>query len=130
MIALLLDLLFGVLWVGGGNAVIEGVARAIGATFGRTDRQHPVAAGVGLFLMGAALGGLSCAVWPYQVAANGPFPGVSLIVSPLVNGLALEAIGRWRDRRRKPRSYLSTFWGGALFAFGMAGVRFWLLGDH
>jgi hypothetical protein len=119
-----------VLWAGGGDALIEGVARAIGASFCRTDRQHPVAAGVGLLLMGAALGGLSYAVWPCQIAGNEPFPGVSRIVSPLVNGLALDAIGRWRDRRRKPRTYLSTLWGGALFAFGMAAVRFWLLGDH
>ena len=33
-----------------------------------------------------------------------------------------------RANHDRPRTYLSTFWGGALFAFGMAGVRFWLMG--
>ena len=67
-------------------------------------------------------------MWPYRVVASGPYPGISLVVSPLVNGLLADALGRWRENRDRPRTYLSTFWGGALFAFGMAGVRFWLMG--
>ena len=42
----------------------------------------------------------------------------------MVNGVVADALGDWRERRGRPRSYLATFWGGALFAFGMAGARF------
>jgi hypothetical protein len=130
VIELIFELLVEFLWAGAGEWLIEGLARLVGASFGRTDRQHPVLAGIGLLLMGAAVGGISAYVWPYQIAGNGPFPGLSIIVSPLVNGLALEAIGRWRDRHGKPRTYLSTFWGAATFAFAVAAVRFWLVGGR
>jgi hypothetical protein len=49
-----------------------------------------------------------------------------LRISPLV----ADAIGAWRDHHGGPRSYLTTFWGGALFALGMAGVRFLLMGGR
>ena len=130
MVELIFELLAEVIFAGAGEALVEGLARLIGASFGRTDRQHPIAAGLGLLMMGAAVGGISAWAWPYQVVGNGPFPGISVIVSPLVNGLALEAIGRWRDRHRKPRTYLSTFWGAATFAFAVAAVRFWLVGGR
>jgi hypothetical protein len=130
VVELIVEILFEAIWTGLGEALVEGLARAVGASFGRTDRQHPVAAGIGLLLMGAAAGGISAWAWPYQVAGTGPFPGISLIVSPLLNGLALEAIGRWRDRHHKPRTYLSTFWGAATFAFAVAAVRFWLVGGR
>jgi hypothetical protein len=130
VIELIIELFAETIFTGAGEALIEGLARLIGASFGRTDRQHPVAAGIGLVMMGAALGCMSAVAWPYQVAGNGPLPGISLIVSPLLNGLALEAIGRWRDRHDKPRTYLSTFWGAATFAFAVAAVRFWLVGGR
>ena len=130
MIELVIELLAEVVFAGAGEGLIEGLARLIGASFGRTDRQHPVLAGIGLLMMGAAVGGISAWARPYQVAGNGPIPGISLVVSPLANGLALEAIGRWRDRHRKPRTYLSTFWDAATFAFAVAAVRFWLVGGR
>lgn len=127
MAEFLLELLFEALFSGFGEALVECFARALGAPFGRTDRRHPVAAGIGLVLIGAGLGGLSAVMWPYRFLGAGPFPGISLIVSPLANGLAWEALGRWRHRRDRPRTYLSTFWGAALFAFSVAAVRFWLV---
>jgi hypothetical protein len=35
--------------------------------------------------------------------------------------------GEWRESRGTERSFVATFWGGALFAFAMALVRFLLL---
>jgi hypothetical protein len=122
------ELVIELVFQGGGELLIEGVARLLGAPFGRRGRQHPVAAGAGLLLLGGLLGLASWWAWPYRVVASGPFPGISLLISPLVNGLLAEALGRWRESRERPRTYLSTFWGGALFAFGMAGVRYWLMG--
>jgi len=130
VIEFVIELVVELLFQGLGELVIEGVARLIGAPFGRRDRSHPIAAALALFLIGVALGGLSCLAWPYRVVASGPYPGISLLISPVVNGLVADAIGTWRERHDRPRSYLETFWGGALFALGMAGMRFVLMGGR
>jgi hypothetical protein len=123
----LIQLIVELLFQGLGELAIEGLARVIGAPFGRRDRNHPIVAGIGLLLMGAALGAASWWAWPYRIVGPGPYPGLSLLISPVVNGLLADALGRWSDRHVRSRSYLATFWGGALFAFGMAGARFLLL---
>jgi hypothetical protein len=79
---------------------------------------------LGLVLIGAAIGGVSLYIWPDRLTVPGRFRGASLIVSPLVNGLALDMYGRWRRGRGGRPSHASTFWGGAFFAFGVALVRF------
>ena len=123
-----IELAIELVFYGGGELLVEGVARLLGASFGRRGRNHPVAAGAGLLALGAMLGVASWWVWPYRVVASGPYPGISLLIPPVVNGLLTQALGTWRTNHDWPRTYLSTFWGGALFAFGMAGVRFWLMG--
>jgi hypothetical protein len=123
-----IELAIELVFYGGGELLVEGVARLFGASFGRRGRQHPVAAGAGLLLIGALLGLASWWLWPYRVVASGPYPGISLLISPVVNGLLADALGTWRENHNRPRTYLTTFWGGALFAFGMAAVRFWLMG--
>ena len=128
MIEFFLGFAIELVFYGGGELLVEGVARLVGASFGRRGRQHPVVAGIGLLLMGAVLGEVSSWVWPYRLVASGPYPGISLLISPVVNGLLTHALGTWRENHDRPRTYLSTFWGGALFAFGMAGVRFWMMG--
>jgi hypothetical protein len=130
LIEFLIELVVELLFQGLGEVAVEGIARLIGAPFGRRDRSHPVAAAVALFAIGVALGGLSWLAWPYRIVASGSYPGISLLISPLVNGLAADAIGAWREHHDRPRSYLTTFWGGALFALGMAGMRFVLMGGR
>ena len=130
MIEFLIEFVTEVMFYGFGEVIVEGLARIFGAPFGRSDRHHPILAGLGLLVMGAAVGGLLRVVWPYPVLGNGPFPGISLIVSPLTNGLAWETIGRWQQGRGRPRSYLATFWGAGLFALSAAAVRFWLVGGR
>jgi hypothetical protein len=127
VIEFLVNLAIELVFYGGGGLVVEGGTRFFDASFGRRDRHHPIVAGIGLLLIGGILGELSYWLWPYRIVAAGPYPGISLLVSPIVNGLLTEAFGTWRAHHDRPRTYLSTFWGGALFAFGMTGVRFWLM---
>ena len=69
---------------------------------------------------------------PYGVAGAFPthllgsplVPGASLVISPLLNGTLMHYYGSWHARRQLGRSSVATFWGGALFAFGFALVRF------
>jgi hypothetical protein len=91
----------------------------------RREREaSPVLAAIGHFLMGVIAGGLSLLLFSTRLTERGPIPGVSLLASPLATGLAMHWIGEfWRDAGRERRA-LFTFRGGAVFAFGMALVRF------
>ena len=85
-------------------------------------------AGAGLLAAGTACGSIVSLLLPSPILGLGLQPGLSLIISPIASGLALDAFGRYRRARGHHPSYLATFWGGALFAFGMAAARFWLVG--
>ena len=74
--------------------------------------------------MGALAGWITCLAWPGRLLHLYPLKGVSLLISPLINGLLMELYGRWREDRGESRTYISTFWGGGLFALSMATVRF------
>ena len=100
--------------------------RAAGEPFERERRAHPVVAGVSLVLVGGAFGGLLWLLVPTRVLPAG-IPGASLVLSPVLTGTAMEYYGRWREGRGAQRSFAATFWGGALFALGMAAARFILL---
>lgn len=91
----------------------------------RRDRYvNPVLATLGQVLIGAAAGGLSLLAVPSRLTEATLFPGVSVILSPLVTGLAMDELGdRWVGRGKEPPA-LFNFRAGASFAFGMAVVRF------
>jgi hypothetical protein len=108
----------------GGELLIELAGRIFGAPFERRERAHPILAGIGVILLGGVVGLLVSLVFPEPLITFGRVPGASLVLSPLFNAFAMEYYGRWRESRGKSRSYLATFWGGGLFALGMATVRF------
>jgi len=92
------------------------------------NRANPLYAFAGLLLLGALAGLLSSLVWPTRILRPFPVQGVSVLVSPILAGAVMEHYGQWREERGKPRSTMATFWGGALFAFSMALVRFMWVG--
>ena len=104
--------------------LLDAAGRAFGEPFKRRDRAHPILAGIGVLLLGGLLGLLVSLVFPARLITFGRIPGASLVLSPVLNAFAMEYYGRWRERRGKSRSFLLTFWGGGLFALGMASVRF------
>ena len=107
-----------------GDLLIEvGVAAVVESLQRPTEARSWVAA-IGVLILGALAGLLVVVVLPTRILSPGPVAGASLVVSPLVNGFAMERYGRWRERRGGARSSLATFRGGALFAFAMALVRF------
>ena len=81
-------------------------------------------ASIWYFALGAALGGASLLVWPERIFQPGPVPGLSILVSPICAGLAMQAWGRYRRRRGHVTTTLATFPAGAAFALGSAVVRF------
>src|SRR2546425_679999 len=87
-------------------------------------RGRPIVAGVGVVLLGGLAGVLTSLIWPARIVRPGPLPGASLFVSPVITGVVMDRYGQWREDHGVARSYVATFWGGALFAFSMALVRF------
>jgi len=110
-----------------GQVILEVLAEfglaALKATLERQNRSLPLAA-LGLFLLGAGLGGLSLFVWPQRVIKPGPVPGLGLLISPLCVGGVMHAWGTYRRVLGHITTNLATFAGGAAFALGSALVRF------
>ena len=91
----------------------------------RAERQStPVLAGFGHLLMGLLAGLVSLLVFGTRLVPRPVIPGLSLLLSPIATGIAMHTIGAWWRERGRNRPALFSFWAGAIFAFGMALVRF------
>jgi len=93
-------------------------------------KQHSRAvSAIGLVFVGAAAGLLSAWRFPNRlIATRVVLPGASLLLAPIATGVAMHFLGRRLRLLERQPSSLVTFWGGALFAFSMALVRWWLVG--
>ena len=69
-------------------------------------------------------------IWPTPIFQQSPVRGASLLLSPLMTGAIMDRYGEWLEGRGGTRSFIATFWGGALCAFGMALVRFVWVGGY
>jgi hypothetical protein len=89
----------------------------------------PWVSGVVYLYLGAAVGLETADVFPHRfIPVTSPFSGVSLLLAPLCAGLLMQFFGSWLRRNARESSWFSTFWGGALFAFSTAFVRWHLVG--
>ena len=99
---------------------LEGVARA--ADRGRS--ANPALAFLGYALLGAAVGGVSLIWLPSSLIKSPTWQVVNLVITPLVAGWLMGAIGKARGRHRGAHTRLSTFVSGYGFALAMATVRY------
>jgi hypothetical protein len=79
---------------------------------------------LGYALAGFCLGLFSGYVLPSRLLPAPRTSGISLLVSPVVSGVAMHLWGSFRAERGRPATSMATFWGGASFAFGCALGRF------
>jgi hypothetical protein len=93
-------------------------------------RATPVLAGFGHLLMGLIAGVVSLIVFGRRLTPASAVPGLSLVAAPIGTGLAMHELGEFWNQRRRDRPVLFTFRAGAIFAFGMALVRFVYLELH
>lgn len=108
--------------------VFEGIAELglLSSPSGRPKRDppNPMLAGFGCLVLGTVAGITTLLLFPNRLWPAAPVPGVSLVVSPVLTGLVMRRYGQWKaDHDRKP-TFLGSFYGGALFAFPMAVLRF------
>jgi len=111
-----------------GQVVLELGFGSLAHSFRRGRAANPVLAGVGIALLGTLTGLAASLLLPRRVLPRSPVPGLGLLVSPLLAGGIMRALGDWRRARGGDPTLLATFWGGALFAFAVAVVRWWMVG--
>lgn len=102
----------------------EALVYCIGEPFKSRERRNAVLTGIGYFLIGLILGGISLLIFPQSFVRSERFHGINLLITPLVSGFVMAALGRWRERHGKPVLRLDSFVFGFVFAFAMALVRF------
>jgi hypothetical protein len=90
----------------------------------RKRRRNPLLASIGYLLWGGIIGVITVFIFPVLMIKNPTVRILNLIISPLIAGLAMSAIGSWRRRKGQDLLRIDSFFYGALFAFGLAIVRF------
>ncbi|MET0553545.1 MAG: hypothetical protein ABW221_10945 [Vicinamibacteria bacterium] len=83
---------------------------------------------VGYAAAGFALGAGSVWLLPRRLLPLPATQGISLLLSPVVSGIAMHFWGSYRRAHGRPTTSMATFWGGAAFAFGCALGRFVAIG--
>lgn len=87
---------------------------------------NPWVAALGYAIFGATAGGISLYVLPDSLIHGETWRLANLIVTPVMAGLAMAALGAWRSRRGQQTIRIDRFSYGYLFALCMAVVRFFL----
>jgi hypothetical protein len=90
----------------------------------RTRLVNPLLAGLGYLMLGAALGGLSLLIFPSSFVTGQTARIATLLVTPLLAGGLMVALGAWRRRRDQQLIRLDRFGYAFAFALGMSLVRF------
>lgn len=76
-----------------------------------------------LVLIGLALGFVSAIIFPHPLIHPSKLHGVSLLISPLLTGFGMSAIGRGVRRRGRIPVQIESFAYGFTFAFAFALIR-------
>jgi hypothetical protein len=97
---------------------------SIGEAFHKREKRNPFFAIPGYLLLGLISGGISLLLFPQSFIQSQRFHGISLIIIPLLGGAVMSLIGVLRRRRGQELIQLDSFGYGAIFAFGIALVRF------
>ena len=113
------EFLLQVLW----QLFVEVGLQSLAEPFRRQSK--PLLAVLGYTVFGAVVGGLSLLVFPdFLMAAKG-LRMANVVLSPIVAGLSMAALGKWRERRGQAVLRIDKFWYGYLFALAFGLIRFW-----
>lgn len=125
---IIFELIFGVL----AEVVLQITAEALfelgfyslAEALNRKRRRNPILASIGYLLWGGIIGLITIIIFPALMIKNPTLRVLNLIISPAIAGLAMSVIGSWRKKKGQDLLRIDSFLYGALFAFGMAIVRF------
>ncbi len=101
---------------------------SLGHALRGSRKANPILAVFGWAIIGAMCGVVSVLVVPQRLLPPSRFPGLSLVVAPVISGVLMKAVGDRRREAGKDTTALATFWGGTTFAFALAATRYLLRG--
>lgn len=96
--------------------------RALGEPFRK--KRHPYLSALGYAVLGAVAGVLSLGVFPDHLVAP-PFRIANLILTPLLVGLMMSALGAWRAQQGLFLLRWDRFAYGYIFALALALIRYY-----
>ena len=76
-----------------------------------------------LLVTGIVAGIVISLVFPDRIFKTIPLTGISLLITPLVMGLVMSLVGKWKVNHDRKPSFMATFLGGAMFGLAAAGTR-------
>ena len=120
----ILELLIEALLEIGISAIVAGVYRTLRRFRITARRGNPVGATLFLVVVGLALSFLSVLLFPHPLVHPSKLHGISLLISPLLTGLAMATVGRGVQRRGHAPVRIESFGYGFAFAFALALIRF------
>jgi len=109
------------------GAIVDLIVRSIRNLVAGSHTIGPVLATVVYLLLGAGLGLLSVFLLPHSLIHRSRFHGLSLVVSPVLTGLAMSQVGRSLRRQGKDSIQIESFGYGFTFALGVAIIRFFFV---
>jgi uncharacterized membrane protein YadS len=93
----------------------------------KTRRANPIIATATFAVVGVSFGFLSVWLFPHRLVHPTRVRGISLLISPILTGMAMASIGRTVRKRGKQSVRIESFTYGFIFAFALSLVRFWLV---
>ncbi|MBK7657247.1 MAG: hypothetical protein IPJ18_21780 [Betaproteobacteria bacterium] len=121
-----LEVLLEVLLQGGAGALGEVLGRVLKKPTADFQSVHPWWAALGYALFGAIMGVVSLLVFPSLMIQSPVLRMVNVVVSAVLTGASMAALGAWRRKNGQAIMRLDTFAYGVYFGFAMSLVRyFW-----
>jgi VIT1/CCC1 family predicted Fe2+/Mn2+ transporter len=102
--------------------MVEMGFHSVGQAFHK--ERSPVVSAFGHALFGAAVGIVTLFVFPQSLVHGSTMRWLNLILTPIIVGACMSAVGAWRGKHGMTRMRIDTFWYGYLFAMALAVVRF------
>ena len=93
--------------------------------FEESSPIRPVYAALSYAALGACFGFVSSLIYSGHLFKGRTAAALYLVFAPIVAGLVMAAIGRWRQQRNGQPIRLERFFYGWLFALSFALVRIW-----
>ena len=105
------------------SEIIDGVSRLLRYLRINVRRSSALVAATILISTGVLLGFLSVLVFPHHLVHSSKHHGISLLISPLISGFVMSAIGRGVRKRGRLPVRIESFSYGFAFAFAFALIR-------
>lgn len=120
IMSILLEIVFPVIF----EFIIIRFWDSIESSFKELKEVNKYVALAGCLMLGFVLGSISLLIYHHHIFTPNPLPGIGLIISPIAVGLIMKSIGDYRVKRGRKAAIITTFSGGALFAFAYTLLRF------